>query len=322
MKSLSHVRLFANPWTVDSQAPTTIEFSRQECWSRLPIPSPGDLPDPWIEPRSPALQADILPSEPPGKPLSLFLIAGIYLVRISYTWVLMEFPFLPIFLSACGSSGYHRCPPSPPRPGHPAPDSLRPHPVPAGTAPLQLLASRHSSQPDQRCLCPQSRGDGLWAQGSGGGGAGHNPLLHASSSGPRPPTRQASGASAKPCLSANYFLLSGFIFLYLVSLGVQGWDPTTPRMRQTFSRILCASCMCPSCLQAPQAFHCSGIRPTAPHQNPLGGQGRQGLVVCWSDSTGSQKIGPRRWTPGCLQLGLPIGTTPGALRNPCSQTHC
>ena len=43
-------------------------FSRQECWSGLPFPSPGDLPDPGIEPRSPALQADVLPSEPQGKP--------------------------------------------------------------------------------------------------------------------------------------------------------------------------------------------------------------------------------------------------------------
>ena len=42
-------------------------FSRQEYWSGLPFPSPGDLPDPGIEPRSPALQADALPSEPPGK---------------------------------------------------------------------------------------------------------------------------------------------------------------------------------------------------------------------------------------------------------------
>ena len=43
-------------------------FSRQEGWSGLPFPSPGDLPDPGIEPGSPALQADALPSEPPGKP--------------------------------------------------------------------------------------------------------------------------------------------------------------------------------------------------------------------------------------------------------------
>ena len=44
-------------------------FSRQEYWSGLPFPSPGDLPNPWIEPRSPALQADSLLSEPPGKPI-------------------------------------------------------------------------------------------------------------------------------------------------------------------------------------------------------------------------------------------------------------
>ena len=52
---------------VTYQAPPSMGFSRQECWSGLPFPSPGDLPDPGIEPRSPALQADALPSEPPGK---------------------------------------------------------------------------------------------------------------------------------------------------------------------------------------------------------------------------------------------------------------
>ena len=55
------------PWTVAYQAPPSMGFSRQECWSGLPFPSPGDLPDPGIEPGSPALQADALPSEPPGK---------------------------------------------------------------------------------------------------------------------------------------------------------------------------------------------------------------------------------------------------------------
>ena len=67
MKSLSHVQLFATPWTVAHQAPPSMGFSRQEYWSGLPFPSPGDLPDPWIKPRSPALQADTLNSEPPGK---------------------------------------------------------------------------------------------------------------------------------------------------------------------------------------------------------------------------------------------------------------
>ena len=67
MKSLSCVRLFATPWTVAHQAPPSMGFSRQEYWSGSPFPSPGDLPDPGIELRSPALQADVLPSEPPGR---------------------------------------------------------------------------------------------------------------------------------------------------------------------------------------------------------------------------------------------------------------
>ena len=66
LKSLSRVRLFATPWTVAHQAPLSMGFSRQEYWSGLPFPSPGDLPDPGIEPRSLALQADALTSEPPG----------------------------------------------------------------------------------------------------------------------------------------------------------------------------------------------------------------------------------------------------------------
>ena len=56
-----------NPWTVAHQAPPSMGFSRQEYWSELPFPSPEDLPDPGIEPRSPTLQADALTSEPPGK---------------------------------------------------------------------------------------------------------------------------------------------------------------------------------------------------------------------------------------------------------------
>ena len=63
MKLLSRVRPFATPWTVAYQAPQSMEFSRQEYWSGLPFPSPGDLPDPGTEPGSPALQADALPSE-------------------------------------------------------------------------------------------------------------------------------------------------------------------------------------------------------------------------------------------------------------------
>ena len=58
-------------WTVACQTPLSLGFSRQEYWSGLLLPSPGDLPDPGIEPGFPALQADTLPSEPPGKPSTL-----------------------------------------------------------------------------------------------------------------------------------------------------------------------------------------------------------------------------------------------------------
>ena len=61
----------ATSWTVACQAPLSMGFSRQEYWSGLPFPSPGDLPDPGIEPRSPTFQADALPSEPPGKFIDL-----------------------------------------------------------------------------------------------------------------------------------------------------------------------------------------------------------------------------------------------------------
>ena len=67
VKSLNRVQLFATSWTVAYQAPPSMEFSRQECWSGLPFPSSGDLPNPGIQPRSPAFQADALPSEPLGK---------------------------------------------------------------------------------------------------------------------------------------------------------------------------------------------------------------------------------------------------------------
>ena len=58
----------ATPWTAAHQAPLPMGFSRQEYWSGLPFPSPGDLPDPGIKPRSPALQADSLLTELQGKP--------------------------------------------------------------------------------------------------------------------------------------------------------------------------------------------------------------------------------------------------------------
>ena len=71
--SLSPVLLFETPWTIAHQAPPSVGFSRQEHWSGLLFLSPGDLPDPRIEPGSSALQVDSLLSEPPGKPNSTVL---------------------------------------------------------------------------------------------------------------------------------------------------------------------------------------------------------------------------------------------------------
>ena len=69
--SLSCVWLFVTPWTVARQAPLFMGFSRQEYWSGLPFPSPGDLPDLGIEPGFPAWQADSLLSQPPAKANSI-----------------------------------------------------------------------------------------------------------------------------------------------------------------------------------------------------------------------------------------------------------
>ena len=88
VKSLSCVQLFATPWTLAHQAPSSMVFSRQEYWSGLPFPSPRDLPNPGIKPQSPALQADALPAEPPGIQWMLAI------------WSLVPLPFLnPAWLS-------------------------------------------------------------------------------------------------------------------------------------------------------------------------------------------------------------------------------
>ena len=83
-KSLSCVWLFASPWTVAHQAPSSIGFPRQEYWSGLPFPSPGDLPDPGIQPGSPAFQADSLPSESP--PSSVFWTPPYAVLHLGLTW--------------------------------------------------------------------------------------------------------------------------------------------------------------------------------------------------------------------------------------------
>ena len=74
MLSVSHSVVsnsFVKPWTVARQAPLSVGFPRQEYWSGLPFPFPGDLPDSGIKSRFPTMQADSLPSEPPRKPMML-----------------------------------------------------------------------------------------------------------------------------------------------------------------------------------------------------------------------------------------------------------
>ena len=68
------------PWTVACQAPLSVEFSGREYWSGLPFPSPGNRSDPRTEPRSFALQADALWSEPPGKPRDLCSYLNIHVI--------------------------------------------------------------------------------------------------------------------------------------------------------------------------------------------------------------------------------------------------
>ena len=120
VKSLSRVWLFVTPWTIAYQAPPSMGFSRQECWSGLPFPSPGDLPDPEIEPGSPTLQADALPSEPPGTILlfssislhwslrKAFLSLHAILWNSPFQWVYLSFPPLPLasllFSAICKAS--------------------------------------------------------------------------------------------------------------------------------------------------------------------------------------------------------------------------
>ena len=92
VKSLNCVRLFVTAWTVAPQAPPSMEFSRQEYWSGFPSPSPGDLPDPGIEPGSPTLQADSLLSEPPGKQVLLIMLTGTILTQ---SWLLVGLGWQP-----------------------------------------------------------------------------------------------------------------------------------------------------------------------------------------------------------------------------------
>ena len=103
-KLISCVWLFVTPWIIQS-----MKFSRPEYWSGLPFPSPGDLPNPGIKPRSPTLQADSLPAEPPGKPknigvASLSLLQGIFPTQES-NWGLLYCRQILYQLSYQGAGG-------------------------------------------------------------------------------------------------------------------------------------------------------------------------------------------------------------------------
>ena len=94
MLVISHVQVFATPWTIAIQFPLSMEFSRQEYWSGLPFPSPGNLSKPGIKPRSPTVWVDSLPAEPQGKPKktgvgSLSLLQRIFLTQQSNRGLLL-----------------------------------------------------------------------------------------------------------------------------------------------------------------------------------------------------------------------------------------
>ena len=102
---LSRVQLFATPWIVAYRAPPTMGFSRQEYWSGLPFPSPGDLPSPGIKPRYPALEADALTSEPPGKPYQIVIRLS---ERLSWT-TLSKIDFYPNPITLCPLTIFSCC---------------------------------------------------------------------------------------------------------------------------------------------------------------------------------------------------------------------
>ena len=92
----------ATPWTVARLAPLSMGFSRQEYWSGLPFPSPGDLPDPGMKSRSPALQADSLPSELQGKPSCVFCIVSVY--KLCFIEIYYRITNVCLFTEVCFST--------------------------------------------------------------------------------------------------------------------------------------------------------------------------------------------------------------------------
>ena len=94
LSRFSRVRLFATPWTVACQSPLSMGFFRQEYWSGLPCPPPGDLPDPGIQPgssQSPALQVGSLSLASPGKPWWRLPIGKLERIHFTFVWVFLHF---------------------------------------------------------------------------------------------------------------------------------------------------------------------------------------------------------------------------------------
>ena len=95
---LSHVQLFATPWIVACQAPLPMGFHRQEYWTGLPFPSPGDLPNPGIKLGSPALQADSLLNEPPRKPKTSNLFVALVEINTNIYIYICIYIYIYIYL--------------------------------------------------------------------------------------------------------------------------------------------------------------------------------------------------------------------------------
>ena len=108
--SFNHVRIFVTPWTVAYQTLAFMGFSRKEYWSGLSFPSPGDLPDRGIEPGCPAFQADALTSEPPGKPIYMYIYICVQFSSVQFSLSVMSDSATPLTVAyhASPSVGFSR----------------------------------------------------------------------------------------------------------------------------------------------------------------------------------------------------------------------
>lgn len=135
------------------------------------------------------------------------------------------------------------------------------------------------TEPGRRALGPGQRGRRCWPQSAAsclllGAKAAHSAGFR---------------GQCKTLLVCQLFPVKWFHFSLSSLLGGAGLGPNNPENEANLFKDPLCLLYVPPPASAPQAFHCSGIRPIAPHQSPLGDQGQQGLVVCWSDSAGSQK---------------------------------